>query len=1579
MKNKDIFEEKIKLLIKELEKKKSPMIEGLDHSQFCRTVFHRSSLELLENKSIEELLVILETLDSSLKDFKKSNQEFVFDIYDKKVVAEQRKDITVIITSVIDRPFIVDTLFELLKSSNIQLNYFLHPIVKFDDKLISFTYFEIDKIEDKVKNQLKQELSHKFQELVTITDDFSKTIDKTSNIRQRLIELAEQDGNNQEIYSESAKLINWFVEGGFVFLGLTDSYGEKPFSGKDFFSYGLFRSTNPQTKDDLEIIKASSASIYKSEKIFSFNRIPLISPIHRFISLELVNFKFPSRDEKGFVILTFLGMLTSKAMSHETSSIPFIRLTLKEILLSDGLMPNSHDYKEMISIASCLPKTELLQFPKDVTHKDLHLISSCINKPNIKVRYEVDPLMNFISVLVIIPREKFNMDVRKKVLNYLEDVFKSKNASSEYQITTDGYPLVILQVLLPNLTLKAPSVSQDKLQQKIADLVVTWDDLLSSSLKGNRSLVTYYSKAFSDTYKTSISPFEAVEDINIIEQITADVNLEISITEPTDNELNNYFNLNIYRQGEGFTLSGIVPFLENIGFEIISENLTNIKNTQDFLISIHKIKVRFNSQDKIELENIKSSFLPAIKLILLGRAENDKLNQLLINPGLTYLNISILRTLCNYLWQIKSATSLNALVITLTTNPVVASLLVKYFETKFNPEIFKNNLDARKTEISNIKQEFIETLKKVKILADDRNLRKLLNVIDASVRTNFYRLRNETRISLKISCKDIEQMPLPRPLFEIFVNAPDFEGVHLRGGTVARGGIRWSDRNDDYRTEVLGLMKTQMLKNAIIVPVGAKGGFVLKNRPTNPAELPAAVKNCYIRYVRSLLEVADNKVKDKIVPPANCIIYDNNDPYFVVAADRGTATFSDLANAIATDEFNFWLKDAFASGGSNGYDHKKLGITSRGAWETVSRHFREIGIDPMEQEFTVVGIGDMSGDVFGNGLLRSNKAKLLAAFDHRHIFLDPNPEPESSFAERKRIFNLPQSSWKDYNPSLISSGGGIYDRSEKEIKLSSEIRTSLGITQDSLSGQELIRAILMAPVDLLWNGGIGTYIKAAIEDNIQVGDRTNDEVRVNAKDLRVKIVGEGGNLGCTQKGRIEYSKIGGRINTDAIDNSGGVNLSDLEVNLKILLSAPTSRGEITFDERNKLLASIADETCLKVLERNRNQSLAISLGVRASRKRMSYIKALMNNYEKEGIFSREKEDLPDDTTIEHRIELKAGLTRPELAILIGYAKMELSKVILDSDLCDDEFLDAYLDNYFPKSLVSRFTKDVHHHPLRKEIIATEIANKIIDTMGATYLYRTTLETGMSNHEVIKSFISAFFILDADSLIKELNTLDRPSTSRQHLVSMLKLSSSIDGISRWILESRQCHFSIKETVEKYRDKFKLLAKEIENVVPSLEKNRLREDSTKLIINGVNRELSITISALEYSAIFMDVIYVSINYKKDSLEVANLFANLFQVFRIRSLIEMVISYEPKDRWELSALRALLTNLRISISKIAITIIAKEKGLSSESMNNYLDSQGEAIKHYKSIYDEIASQSLNVSLLLVLSNQLFAISRN
>jgi len=1558
--------------------------DGVGQSIFlAEALFARAPNEYIEQSSVEDLAQSVGDALKFYQEFLASDSAYALRI--DEINRPGRGRCTTILTAMDDRPFIVDTLNELLRVLQLRCRALLHPILKHDNgRVTSLTYFELDPIDDpQLISQIRTEIEWRFNCLQLVTDDFQIISKHNQEVSSLLLQAATNGAGAESDKQEIGHFLQWLADGNFLFLGFKEWIvdDKAAISASSSECFGLFRSSHRRTASSLLDVENHIELHARETSIFRYSKLVAESPVHRYGRMDLITLRVPGSNPGAQRYVALIGLLTSKGLAQEASSIPMIRRKLQRILELEGLPANSHDYKETISIIDSMPKSELLQCDVEVLRRDISMIFGIQGRSQVKIRYSLDAIKHLISVLIVMPRERYFPGSRMRILQAIETRFRSQHASSEVRMTTTDNPLYMLHILIPNPGSEELKVNTTELEQAVLNIVLTWEDKLYAEASRRTENVLdqreleYYAALLPDFYKASVPQAEAYQDILALDNLTAEHPLELSIEQAADDPL---YDLKLYKVGDDLTMSAILPFLENCGFSIVSETLTPVRQHNETNAAIYKLRVRPRHGNSFDLKLARQVLLPGLTKVISGHADNDRLNELMLFPGLDLREVAILRLLTRYLWQIRAITSEQSCIAALVENSAATGKLVELFVLKFNPKSGIDDLTLRQAKFLELRDEFLTELKNVSQLTHDRVLRRVLNVIEAAVRTNFFCSSDPMRLSLKIDCAKVERMPDPRPMFEIFVVAPDLEGVHLRGGKVARGGLRWSDREDDFRTEVLGLMKTQMIKNSIIIPVGAKGGFVLKNRPSSAADLPAAVKATYKRFIRSLLEVTDNRVLGKVVHPVNCVVYDEEDPYFVVAADRGTATFSDVANEIAVNEFHFWLGDAFASGGSNGYDHKKLAITARGVWEAVCRHFREIGVDPEHQEFTAVGIGDMSGDVFGNGMLLSKKTRVVAAFDHRHIFIDPTPDSASSFEERKRLFELPQSKWSDYDSKLISKGGGIFLRSEKEITLSPEAQAALGTSSPSLSGQELVKTILRAPVDLLWNGGIGTYVKSAEEDNNIVGDRTNDEVRVDARELRVKVVGEGGNLGFTQLARIEYSKIGGHINTDAVDNSGGVNLSDLEVNLKILLSAPVARGDLKSDERNSLLTSLSTDVCQKVLRRNRSQTRALSLGVRRSRKHLSAVRSLIGNLAKEKFVDRRAEHLPSDETIAHRMQLKAGLTRPELAILVGSTKMSLFKTLIESSVPDDPFLAPFLFDYFPRAVIDRFSPDIPEHPLQREIIATEVANMLVERFGASFVYRSSEELGVSRTTVINAALAANAIIGANTLTDKLEILDKPNGTRQHLLVLIRLTAALEHMTRWLLDHRHDQLSLTDVVQRYKESFRLLVAEADRLNTQLERARFRESSKQLIMNGVPPDLAHSLSSLTYGAVYLDIIEISILTAAPVLEVAKLFADLYLMLHIRPLLEQVSDIEATDRWEESAIRMLAADARRAIAKLAQAIIQTRGGSSAVEVESFLESKQDIIARYQETYHEFSGRQLTVPALLMLTNQLFSLSR-
>ncbi|HMO18809.1 MAG TPA: NAD-glutamate dehydrogenase [Oligoflexia bacterium] len=1578
-------------------------------------LFRKASSQYLFDTPELHLVSIVREAGNCLKNFIGSSSESYLSAFNPVTTPEEKRDNTGFFIILNDRPFIFDTIREYFNSKGLTPRCFSHPIFELDgNRLISFSYLELELPIGLTKETVISELTLRLGRLKHITNEFKNMFELTRESVQIIpsLESTSNDSTGQSFKPETAQLLEWIMNGSFIFLGATTS--EKSFgilgNNQDILEPDYALLLNKYITEDIN-------TLINSPDSFLVRKLPLKSPIHRPDYLDSIHFKIGSGK-----ILSLAGLLTSKTLKQEINTIPVLASRLKNILKEEGLVPNSYDYKELVSLADTLPKVDFLQFSEKKLQTWFNEATQAQLQERTGLSHLVDQAGRFHYFTLIMPKERYSQDVLKAIEESILELCQhdkdshdnenkivsnkknkperthqtgnSKDLLVETHAVLSDISLVLIRALIPisqgiKKELKADIL--DKLRNNIEVRTTSWDVQLRTLLRNlydedkAGKIFSYYSKALSEAYKANHSPEESICDIEMLERLTVEFPLEISLEEHPNFSEKSEYRLRIYKRGENLTLSGIVPFLENAGLEVISEIVSPVATEGAVWASIYDIFVTPKLAQKLNLDQASEILLPAVKKILQRKIDNDYLNHLLTKPGIVARDISMLRALVRYLVQIQVVTTPISAMEALVENANLSELLVKYFHTKFSTKIFAPvssqdtntsiPTDERKKELATLDSFIEENLKKVPSLAHDRYLRAMHNLLQSILRTNFFKNTEKERIALKIDCSKILKMPEPRPFMEIFVSAPDFQGVHLRGGKVARGGLRWSSRKDDFRTEVLGLMKTQKVKNSIIVPVGAKGGFVLHEEPTDRSELLSAVENTYKEFIRSLLEISDNRVHDKILRPQDCICYDEEDPYLVVAADKGTATFSNIANEIAINEFSFWLGDAFASGGSAGYDHKALGITARGAWECATRHFREIGVDVETQDFTVIGIGDMSGDVFGNGLLLSKHAKLIAAFDHRHIFIDPDPDPLRSFSERERLFSLPRSSWADYDLSLMSAGGMVISREEKSIQLNAECKKALGTEDDIVSANELIQIILTAPADLLWNGGIGTYVKASFETHLDASDRTNDEVRVNARDLRVRVVAEGGNLGFTQLARVEYARIGGHINTDAVDNSGGVDTSDLEVNLKLLFLKPIIDGKMTIEDRNKILKECEEEACIRVLGRNRSQSLAISLAAKRSRGYLHYYQDLISYLEKTAGLSRRGENLPDDETFEKRKISKAGLCRPELAVLLAYAKMLTFEEVLHSPFVKDPFLKQFLIRYFPKSIVDRFPELLDSHPLKDEIIATQIANVVIERMGPAYLYRLSTETSVTNLAVIKAFISADAIFGGRELVIHAAVLDRATTSRFYHTALTRIRGALSEMARWIITEESDNSNLNEIISKYQKPFQDLIAQTENILSPGELGRFQENIRDLLMHGVPKDLARTIAASQYATIYLDIVKVAEKMGKSASQIARLYEHLASELQVGNLIEICGGIGSDDKWEHLAAQTLAENLRQAVAKLCESILGygnvskKTDIIDTSLVNKYFTPRKELLDRYRLAISEINKQAPNFSVLFIM----------
>ncbi|MEE4246850.1 MAG: NAD-glutamate dehydrogenase, partial [Kangiellaceae bacterium] len=1329
-------------------------------------------------------------------------------------------------------------------------------------------YLEVDR-------QLEQsELDDIQSNLERVLGDVRTAVRDWGAMKQRLqsvIESVQQSNGKVSAnkLEESTEFLRWISGNHFTLLAYT-SYDLVSKSGKRFLkpqkksTLGLATSKTwaPQQYSLDDLPKGAQKLILNNKTILVLTKLKAISTVHRPAHIDYIGIK--RFDEKGNFIgeHRFLGLYTSAAYNVNPMSIPVLRQKIQSVLDQSGLSATSHDSKALRNILETFPRDELFQI------STADLLTTAMGIMHLKERSLIrlfvrrDPYGRFFSCLIYVPREVYNTKLRLKMTRILSEAFES---SGEIKFTTTFSESTLARIHFYVPVENAELINYDAklIEGELVEAARSWEDSIADALKvefgeakGGR-LAKVYSEAFPSGYRDETLPQTAVLDVVHLEILSADNDLSMLLYRPQEHT-DGILKFKLFHRDNPTPLSEVLPMLENMGLKVLGETPHRVALGEKQLRWIMDFSMEIASSKHLDLDDVKAKFQDAFLQIWNGRSENDGFNRLVLSAGLDWRETSILRGYAKYLWQIGFTFSQSYIEETLAKYPDISQQLVNYFSLKFDPSVKRND-----KAIEQCKKRIQELLENVSNLDEDKILDRYLRVMDATLRTNFYQLddsgNNKEYISFKLNPSRIPEVPLPIPMFEIFVYSPRVEGVHLRGGKVARGGLRWSDRREDFRTEILGLVKAQQVKNTVIVPVGSKGGFVCKKLPTaggRDAFMAEGVA-CYQIFIRALLDVTDNYINDELIPPRDVVCYDEPDPYLVVAADKGTATFSDIANAISVD-YKFWLGDAFASGGSVGYDHKKMGITARGAWESVKRHFMEMGVDTQSQEFTVVGIGDMAGDVFGNGMLLSKHIKLVGAFNHLHIFIDPNPDTAASWKERKRLFELPRSSWQDYDKKLISKGGGVFERSAKAINLSPEMKRLLDTKRNSMSPNELINTLLKAQFDLLWNGGIGTYVKSSSEHHTQVGDRANDGLRINGKELNCKVVGEGGNLGLTQLGRIEYMRKGGRCNTDFIDNAGGVNCSDHEVNIKILLNNVVASGDMTNKQRDKVFLDMTDEVADIVLEENYRQAQSISTTeARAPvmlKEQMRFIHAL----EKEGSLNRELEFLPNDDDLMERLSHGEGLTRGELAVLLAYGKMELKEKLVSPEIVNEPFYEGELINYFPQPMRKRFIEPIKQHPLRSEIIATSLANEMVDYLGSNFVYRIVDETGATPSDVAICFTLTKEIFSMSDLWQSIQSLDHKVPAETQVHMLYQTQRMVRRCTRWFLRHRRKNLDINEGILYFKPGVQELQKQVKNCLEGDELEGLEVHIAKLTEQGVPKDLASNISYLSTMFSALDIV-------------------------------------------------------------------------------------------------------------------------
>ena len=1436
-----------------------------------------------------------------------------------------------------DMPFLVDSVIAALKRHALTVELITHPVVRLErDAAGRRTGFGSGGAESFMQLRLSGPLDAAgaaalCAEVLAVLADVRAATTDWHAMRDRLADCATglESASDPD---EARAFLHWLADNHFTLLGAReyayDRRGKQPrMSVVDGSGLGILRAPEVQVFTGARNLAALPAPV----RAFLEDTAPLLiakatqrATVHRPEPMDVIGVR--RLDAKGRVAaeVRFVGLFTQSAYSQNPHEIPVIRRKIDEVVARAGFAPQGHDGKALLHILETFPRDELFQIATDELYAIALGILQLKERQRIALFVRRDPFERFVSCVVFVPQDRYSSGLREQFAGVIAQAFGGEIASASLQIGISA--LARLRLLVSTTPGAVPEVDLGALEARLIEMGRTWAERLTAAAVGRHGEAGYaiarrYAKAFPAAYTDAFTAREAIDDVVRVEAAGADLpalhlyrNDGGSAAEPR---------FKILRRGRPVHLSDVLPMLENRGFRVLTETPYEVRPAGDPETTwIHDLALATADGTPVDVEAVRQLLHDSFLATWRGLAEDDGFNRLTLTARLAWREVALLRAYAKYLRQTGFTFSQSYIEATLANHPAIAAAIVRLFDARLDPALHKKSAALVQATLDEISQ----ALDAVTVLDEDRILRRYVNLVQATLRTNYHQPGADGApkpyMSFKLDSRAIDELPRPRPLVEIWMYSPDVEGIHLRGGKVARGGIRWSDRREDFRTEILGLMKAQQVKNVVIVPVGSKGGFVVK-RPLPASAGRAALQEqgieCYRTLMRGMLDVTDNRKGASIVHPPSVVRHDADDPYLVVAADKGTATFSDIANAISHD-YGFWLDDAFASGGSVGYDHKALGITARGAWVAVQRHFRELGVDIDRDGIRVVGIGDMAGDVFGNGMLRSRALRLVGAFNHQHIFLDPSPDPATSFAERQRLFTTPRTTWADYDTKLISKGGGVHERAAKSIKLSAEVKALLGLTADSLPPAELIQALLKAPVDLLWFGGIGTYVKSADESHLQAGDRANDALRVDARELRAKVVGEGANLGVTQRGRIEYAAQSGRINTDAIDNSAGVDMSDHEVNIKLLLGDPVGTGKLSTQDRNKLLAAMADEVSDHVLRNNYLQTLAISLAARAGTDLLDPAQQQMHRLEHAGALDRTLEALPTDTALVARRSAKTGLYRPEIAVLLAYAKLQLYDELLKTRLLDDPALEPDLKGYFPKVLQQRYPDAILRHGLRREIVGTALGNEIVNRGGLTFV--ADLEAhGEPVERIARGYVVARELLGLPALWARIEALDGKVEAGVQLRLLARLANALARTTRWLLRRRD-HGTIGETCRHYAAGLQTLTRHLPKIDPGVTETRSDD--------GVPAELAEALALTHSLSRHLDILRLAEAAGVDVAEAGKTYVKAGRRFGITSLRALAAAVPTPDGWSRTAVDNLAEDLADHQERIARRILRMPRGL-------------------------------------------------
>jgi glutamate dehydrogenase len=1501
-----------------------------------------------------------------------------------------------------DMPFLVDSVTMEINRQGLTLHLIIHPVLRVvrdergqlqrlaergDDEgqRESVMHLEVDRHTDPADiKSLREGLEHVLADVRAAVTDWPRMRERLQGVCADIDAIPPTV--DAEERAEARAFLDWLAADNFVLLGCRD--------------YDLVSSDEG---NELRIVSGSGLGLLRGEgedgQSRSFAALPpqlkaqahvpgvltitksnTRSTVHRPGYLDFLGVKTFDADGRVCGERRVIGLLASTAYGTTPGQIPLLRRKVVAVIERAGLPPGGHAAKTLQTIIERYPRDELFQIGTDELYSHVMGILRLGERLRTRLFVRCDPFARFVSCLIYVPREHYNTDQRKRMQAVLMEAFNGASSEFDVQFSDSALARILITVRTQDSTI--PPFDTRELEQRLIRASRRWEDELQQALveqcgeERGLALMRRYGSGFPAGYREDYSPRMAVFDIEQMEALADAEALGLNLYVPLEAPAGR-LNLRLYRLDAPVPLSQSLPMLEKMGVKAMDERPSEVQRQDGRTVWLHDFGLHYAGAEHLNIHDVRPLFQDAFLCAWRGEIENDDFNRLVLLAGLSWREVSVLRAYAKYMRQAAFTFSLTYMEQTLAAYPQLARALFELFRTRFDPALAGDREAQCAALVAGIEAEF----NSVANLDEDRILRQFLAMIQATLRTNWFQRGTDgapkAYTSFKFAPAKIPNLPQPLPMFEIFVYSPRLEGVHLRGGKVARGGLRWSDRMEDFRTEILGLVKAQIVKNAVIVPVGSKGGFVVKCPPAEGGReaLLAEGIACYRNFLRGLLDLTDNLVQRSVVPPAYVVSHDEDDPYLVVAADKGTASFSDYANAVSA-EYGFWLGDAFASGGSVGYDHKKMAITARGAWEAVKRHFREMGKDIQEEPFTAAGVGDMSGDVFGNGMLLSKQTRLVAAFDHRHIFIDPDPDPARSWEERARLFALPRSSWDDYDKSLISKGGGVWPRSAKSISLSPELRAVLDIQAERLTPTELIRAILTAPVELLYNGGIGTYIKSASETDAAVGDRANDPVRVNGGDLRCKVLGEGGNLGATQLGRIEFALKGGRINTDAIDNSGGVDCSDHEVNIKILLGGVVAEGELTMKQRNQLLADMTDEVAALVLRDNYAQTQILSVtharGVALLDEQAEFMRRLAHA----GRLNRKLEFLPMEEDIAERKALRTGLTHPELAVLLAYSKIELYDEVLASDVPEDPYIRTALERYFPVPLRERFATQIQVHPLRREIISTHVINSMINRVGPTFVHRLKGELGAAAADVVRAYMATREVFGLVGLWRDIEALDNRIDNTVQTELIMESGRLVQRGTLWFLRQRRWLGDLQATLAHFSPGVAALAERLTEYVAPAYRDELQASIARRVEQGVPEVLARRVAALDelYSA--LDLVEIAAESGRDEASVARVYFALGGELDLHWLGRQISALPAESRWQnlaRGALRSDLSSLARTLAGEAIRLAPGGSELEA-LLEAWRTRSAVALERYQHLLGEIrGAQSVDLAMVSVLLREL------